>query len=86
MNSSGWREYISGLKGATWSTECFFDLALAQLSPGSTLTNMTLSLGGSYEIVFNGLLRKIRPSTSVDGAAMLSMEGVAQSTVNTTFA
>ena len=86
MNSSGWREYISGLKGATWSTECLFDSALAQLVPGATLTNLTLDLGGSFNLLFNGVLRKIRPSTSVDGAAMLTMEGVAQGSVNTTFA
>lgn len=85
--SSGWREYLSGLRGATFSAETFFDATLAQLTPGQSLTNLTLSLGSSTEVVISSaLVRKLRPSTSVEGASMLSIEGNATGSVNTTFA
>lgn len=85
MTGSGWRTYISGLRGASFSAETFFDTVLAQLAPGDSLTNVNLGLGSSLDITFNAIVRKIRPSTSVDGAAMLSIEGVANGVVNTTF-
>lgn len=86
MNSSGWKEFISGLRGATWSIEMPFDLALAQLAPGTAVTNMKLSLNTSYSVTFNGIIRKIRPSTSIEGAGMLSVEGSVTGVLNTTFA
>ena len=87
MLDSGWRTFISGLRGATFTAETFFDPVLAQLTPGQTLTNLQLSLGSSTEItVASALVRNLKPSTSVEGASMLTIEGTASGTVNTTFA
>ncbi len=86
MNSAGWKEFISGLRGATWSMETVFDPTLAQLAPGTSLTNAQLGLNSSYKVTFNGIVRKIRPTTSVEGAAMLTIEGVVNGVLNTTFA
>lgn len=86
MNSAGWKEFVSGLRGATWTFEMPFDPSIAQLSPGTSLTNAQLGVNSSYKVTFNGIIRKIRPSTSVEGAAMMTVEGVVQGVLNTTFA
>src|SRR4051812_13548249 len=52
---SGWRSYVSGLRGASWSVECVFDPSLAQLTPGQSLTNLRLGISSSLKVIFNGL-------------------------------
>jgi hypothetical protein len=85
--SGGWREHISGLRVMRFTAECVFDPALAQLGPGSTLTNIILRVGASYALTMaSGIVSRVRPSTSVDGAAMETIEGISIGTVNTTFA
>ncbi len=86
MTSGGWKEFISGIRGAQFSYELVFDPTLAALTPGQTLTNLTLGINSSYKVtISSGIVSKVRPSTSTEGAAMLSINGSATGVVNTTF-
>lgn len=85
FTSGGWKEFISGLASARFTINMPFDPTVAQIAQGSTLTNANFAISSTHYIIFNAIVSRIRPSTSVEGAAMLDIEGTSTGVANVTF-
>lgn len=87
MNSGGWREFVSNIKGLRFTVETVFDPSLTQITAGATLTNAVFRVGTAYALTMaSGLVQRVRPSQTIEGKGMQTIEGVSNGTVNTTFA
>lgn len=72
-DGSKWREFIGGFVNGTLTMDCVHDPTLSRGVRGSTVT-YTAVVGDSYGFSGNGVLRRSRTYTDVDGVAMISYE------------